>query len=334
MDGPVIPMPQKIAVAIPSYKVRDHILGVIARIGAEVWRIYVIDDCCPDGSGDYVEQYCQDRRVRVLRNLVNQGVGGAVMTGYCSAIDDGADVVVKIDGDGQMPPELIPLFVSPILAGEADYTKGNRFYNIEDVRSMPTARLLGNAGLSFLTKLSSGYWTIFDPTNGYTAIHTALLRVLPLEKINKGYFFESDMLFRLNTFRAKVIDIPMRAVYAEEESSLHIRKVALPFLFHNLRNMCKRILYNYFLRDFSVASLELLFGIMLFIFGLVFGSLEWVAHMRQNKYASTGTVMLSVLPIITGMQLLISFVNYDVSSVPDRPVHDSLAYQAESRISK
>jgi hypothetical protein len=136
------------------------------------------------------------------------------------------------------------------------------------------------------------------------------------------------MLFRLNTFRAKVIDIPMRAIYAQEASSLHIRKVFLPFLFHNVRNMCKRILYNYFLRDFSVASLELLFGIVLLIFGLGFGSLEWVAHMRQNRYASTGTVMLSVLPIIAGMQLLISFVNYDVSSVPDRPVHASLAHQS------
>ena len=327
-------MPRKIAVTIPSYRVRDHILGVIARIGDEVWRIYVVDDGCPEGSGDYVERHCPDRRVRVLRHAENQGVGGAVITGYRSAIADGADVVVKLDGDGQMPPELIPLFVVPILAGEADYTKGNRFFNVEDVRSMPMARLIGNAGLSFLTKLSSGYWNLFDPTNGFTAIHTAVLRALPLHKIKRRYFFESDMLFRLNTFRAKVIDIPMRAVYGREESGLHVGKVFFPFLFHHMSNTGKRILYNYFLRDFSAASLELVLGFILLIFGVVFGSWEWVVHAQQNKFASTGTVMLSVLPIIAGMQLLISFVNYDVNSVPDRPVQASLAHQDESRISE
>ncbi len=154
-----------IAVVIPSYRVVKHILGVLSAIGPEIWRIYVIDDKCPEGSGDYVEDNCIDTRVVVLRHGTNQGVGSAVMTGYRAAIADGADIIVKVDGDGQMDPALIPNFIEPILAGEADYTKGNRFFYLEEIRAMPKVRLFGNAVLSFMTKLSSGYWDVFDPTN-------------------------------------------------------------------------------------------------------------------------------------------------------------------------
>lgn len=155
-----------IAVVIPSYKVRHCILAVIGQIGPEVGRIYVVDDCCPDGSGSFVETHCKDERVTVIRHAENQGVGGAVMAGYKASIADGVDIIVKVDGDGQMDPRLIPDLVAPIVAGEADYTKGNRFFNLEEIRAMPKLRLFGNAALSFMTKLSSGYWDLFDPTNG------------------------------------------------------------------------------------------------------------------------------------------------------------------------
>src|SRR5262249_22643411 len=121
-------MSAKIGVIIPCYKVRQHILDVLSNIGAEVWRIYVVDDCCPDRSGDLVQQNCHDPRVQVLRNEQNQGVGGAVMAGYKAAIAGGVDIIVKIDGDGQMDPSLLPQFIAPIVIGQADYTKGNRFY--------------------------------------------------------------------------------------------------------------------------------------------------------------------------------------------------------------
>lgn len=123
------------------------------------------------GSGEYVKAHCTDPRVTVVKHEKNKGVGGAVMTGYRAAIADGAKVIVKIDGDGQMDPSLLREFVMPILGGEADYTKGNRFYDLSNISRMPAMRLFGNAGLSFLAKLSTGYWNIFDPTNGYTAIH-------------------------------------------------------------------------------------------------------------------------------------------------------------------
>ncbi len=173
----------RIGVVIPSYKVRKHILGVIAAMGEEVDRIYVVDDACPEHSGRFTSNcIAATPRVRILRHAENRGVGGAVLTGYAAAIEDGVDVIVKVDGDGQMDPRLIPAFVAPIAAGEADYTKGNRFFDLEKVRVMPKMRLFGNAALSFLTKLSSGYWDLFDPTNGYTAIHVAVARHLPLKK--------------------------------------------------------------------------------------------------------------------------------------------------------
>ena len=207
-----------VAVVIPCYRVRPHILSVLQRVGPEAQLIFVVDDACPDGSGMLVLAACHDPRVVVARHAENQGVGGAVLTGYRMALMAGADVIVKIDGDGQMDPALTGDFARPIVQARADYVKGNRFFNIEDVAAMPLDRLIGNAGLSFLTKLSSGYWTVFDPTNGYTAISAAIMSHLPLHKIRRRYFFESDMLFRLGTLQAQVVDLPMRAIYGDERS--------------------------------------------------------------------------------------------------------------------
>src|SRR5690606_39267104 len=181
-----------VAVVIPCFRVRKHRPTLLPQIGPEVSRIYVVDDCCPEHSGTSVLESCTDPRVQVLFHKENRGVGAAVLTGYQKAIQDGHDVIVKIDGDGQMDPALIPNFIEPIIQGQADYTKGNRFFNLENLESMPTIRLFGNAILSLLTKLSSGYWSLFDPTNGYTAIHSEVARLLPLDKISQRYYFETD----------------------------------------------------------------------------------------------------------------------------------------------
>jgi len=312
--------PREIAVVIPCYRVSAHILGVIAGIGPEVGKIYVVDDACPDRSGDLVERECRDMRVRVIRLPKNSGVGGAVMAGYRAALNDRQRVIVKVDGDGQMDPALIPDFISPILFGEADYTKGNRFFDLEELRNMPKVRLIGNATLSFLTKISSGYWNVFDPTNGYTAIHSDVARHLPLEKISHRYFFESDMLFRLNTLRAVVVDVPMSAKYGDEISNLHISKVASEFFFKHVKNFLKRIFYNYYLRDMSVASLQLPIGLVLVVFGGIFGAYHWFASLRTGMAAPLGTVMLSALSIIVGLEFLLAFLAYDISVVPIRPL--------------
>lgn len=310
-----------IAVVIPSYKVARHILDVISGIGNEVQRIYVVDDKCPDGSGNYVEKNCKDPRLVILHHEINQGVGGAVMTGYRAAIADGADVIVKVDGDGQMDPSLILNFAGPILAGEADYTKGNRFYDLEEIRAMPAIRLFGNAVLSFMTKLSSGYWDLFDPTNGYTAIHADVARHLPFEKISRRYFFETDMLFRLNTLGAVVVDVPMDAKYCDEVSGLKISKIVGEFFVKHVRNFSKRIFYNYYLRNMSLASIELPLGVLLLMFGAGFGGWNWMLAVREGITTPSGTVMLSALPVLMGLQLVLAFLAYDIASVPRRPRH-------------
>lgn len=311
---------QKIAVIIPTYKACKHILGVIAEIGPEVDRIYVIDDCCPDGSGDFVIAKCADKRVSVTKHTENLGVGGAVMTGYAAAIRDGMDILIKIDSDGQMDPALIMDFSTPIINGEADYTKGNRFFDIEKVHSMPKVRLIGNAALSLMCKLSSGYWNIFDPTNGYTAIHADVARHLPFNKISRRYFFETDVLFRLNTLRAVVIDIPMSARYGDEVSNLKISKIIGEFLAKHVRNFSKRIFYNYYLRDMSLASIELPIGLVMFIFGLIYGGFHWIQSAQAGLSTPAGTVMLAAMPLLIGLQLILAFLSYDISSVPRRPM--------------
>ena len=313
-----------IAVVIPCYKVKDRIIDVLTRVPAEVSHIICVDDACPDHSGDFIKQACSDKRVQILFNQKNLGVGGAMVTGYKAALNTDADIIVKIDGDGQMAPEIISSFTTPILKGLCDYTKGNRFFRPEDLQAMPTARLLGNGILSFLNKLSSGYWGTFDPTNGYTAIHARVLRQLPLDKIDHSYFYESDMLFRLNIVRAVVMDIPMKAVYAGEASSLTISSVLCPFLWGHLRNFYKRVTYNYFLRDFSIASVELILGIAFLLFGAIFGLTEWHKGQALGVPASAGTVMLSALPVILGFQMLLSFLQFDIQSVPRFTLHQNL----------
>ena len=311
----------KIAVVIPSYRVCKHILSVIKKIGPEVSRIYVVDDCCPENSGSFVKANCDDKRVIVLRHQENQGVGGAVMTGYQAAIADDMEIIVKVDGDDQMEPSLIPNFITPILAGEADYTKGNRFFDLEAVRAMPKARLFGNAVLSFMTKLSSGYWNLFDPTNGFTAIHCDVAKHLPFTKISRRYFFETDILFRLNTLRAVVLDIPMDAKYGDEVSHLKISKIICEFLAKHVRNFVKRLFYSYYLRDMSIASIELPVGILLFLFGSIYGCLKWSSGLESGFPTPAGTVMLSALPMILGVQLMLAFIGHDIASVPNRALH-------------
>lgn len=314
----------RVAVIIPCYRVGRHALDVIARIGPEVARIIVVDDACPDASGALIERECSDPRVIVLRHDVNQGVGGATMTGYQQALTEQYRVLVKLDGDGQMDPALIPRLIAPILRGVADYTKGNRFHRLADVVDMPRTRLLGNAALSFLAKLSTGYWQLFDPTNGFTAMHADLASQLPWPRIARRYFFESDLLYQLGQLRGVVHEMPMRAVYANEPSSLSPFKQVAPFFVGHTRNFMRRIVYSYFVRGFSLASVELVLGMLLLMFGIVFGGFEWMQSTRTGVPSTAGTVMLAGLPIIVGMQLLLSWLAFDIAAEPRTPVSTGL----------
>jgi dolichol-phosphate mannosyltransferase len=252
------------------------------------------------------------------------GVGGAVITGYEKASEESMTIIVKIDGDAQMNPVYIPNFIRPILNGAADYTKGNRFFELRFLSGMPFLRIFGNSVLSFVNKVTSGYWNIMDPTNGYTAIHSKLLHHLPLDKIDNGYFFESDMLFRLGTIRAVVHDIPLVGVYGEEESNLNVINVSIKFPLKYLKRIFKRIFYSYFLRDFNIGSVELFFGLLLFMGGGFYGACNWYESYVNNIPTPLGVIMLATLPIILGFQLLLSALNYDIQNIPRKPINEYL----------
>lgn len=315
----------RIGVVIPCYNVRSRILDVIHRLPSFVEKIYVVDDACPEHTGQHVAQSVSDSRAVVVTHATNQGVGGAMATGYLAALSDGMDIVAKIDGDGQMDPALLPKFIQPIVDQRADYAKGNRFYELESLRSMPTLRLLGNAALSFVNKLSCGYWDLMDPTNGYTAIHAKVLRRIPLQKLSRRYFFESDMLFRLATLRAVVVDVPMDAKYGDEKSGLKIAPVALTFPPKYLKRMVKRLFYNYFLRDFNAGTIQFLLGALLVSLGGYWGVSHWFESAVTGVAATSGTVMLAALPLLVGFHLLIAALNYDIANVPRRCLHPMLS---------
>jgi dolichol-phosphate mannosyltransferase len=313
-----------IAVVIPCYKVKRHILQVIDNIATDIKKIYIIDDLCPEQSGQFVLSHNTDPRVEVIYHSINKGVGGAVISGYKKAISDNMDIVVKIDGDGQMDTRLIPHFVDLILNQKADYAKGNRFFDISLLQDMPIIRLLGNSGLSFISKLASGYWHVMDPTNGYTAIHVKVLEHLPLDKIANRYFFESDMLFQLGMLRAVVNDIPICSRYKDEKSNMNILGILFifPFLYSNC--IIKRLFYQYFVRDFNLGSFCFLIGGLLANAGLIFGAWKWYTLSSIGILASSGTVMAAALPIIIGIQFLLSSIQYDILNVPKTVIHPFL----------
>ncbi len=311
---------EKVAVVLPCYRSKEHVLEVIAGIGPEAFLIVAVDDACPDGTGRHIRETCTDPRVVVVANETNLGVGGATMHGYRVALAHGADIVVKMDSDGQMDPALLASIIHPVTEGLADYAKGNRFFHIDGLKAMPGVRVFGNASLSFVSKFSTGYWNIFDPANGYTAVHRVALEALPLERIDNRYFFESDILFRLYLAGAVVMDVPMAARYGTEVSNLNVGRVALPFLFKNLRNFGKRIFYRYFLRDVNFGSLELVVGTLLLLFGAVFGLVKWIDSATSGIPATAGQVMLTGLPILVGVQMILGFFSFDFQAVPRVPL--------------
>ncbi len=308
---------------VPCYRVTGQILQVLAKAPAWLEGIVCVDDACPDASGDFIAANAKDPRGVVVRLTENQGVGGATLAGYAEAAARGARVMVKVDGDDQMDMAHIGALVAPILLGEADYAKGNRFSSISHLKGMPRVRIFGNAALSLAAKLSTGYWNLFDPTNGFTAIEAQVARVVMEKQVSRRFFFETDLLYHLGTLRAVVRDVPMPARYADEVSNLRIGAIVGPFAFRHLRNFVRRVIGQYFVRDFHAASLELVVGVCSLLFGVGYG-LWYLAHRDPTVAASAGIVMAAALPIILGAQFLLQAMNFDVVNVPTRPIHPYL----------
>ena len=309
-----------IAIVIPCYKVRDKVLAVIESVPALAEKIYVVDDACPQLSGKHVEENCRDPRVVVLRMERNSGVGGATLRGFAQAFADGADIAVKLDGDGQMRVEYLPDLLAPITAGRADFSKGNRFFDLKRLEQMPWVRRVGNIGLSLLTKFASGHWHVSDPTNGYIAIHRAAYSRLSEHLIAKTYFFESSLLIYLNIIRATVVDVPIPARYGDEKSNLNVVRSLFEFPVKLLQHFCRRVWFRYFLLDINAASVFLAIGTLLFLSGASFAVYRWHEGAMSGVTQTSGTVALALTPTILGAQMILQAILIDIITPPPHPI--------------
>ncbi len=315
----------RIAAVIPAYKVERQIEAVLCGLPPYIKHVIVVDDASPDRTGELVEALAaRDRRIVLIRHERNQGVGGAMVSGFRRSLELGAQVIVKIDGDGQMDITRLPDLLSPLVLGKADYAKGNRFRDFAALRHMPLIRRVGNMGLAFLSKAATGYWNLFDPTNGFLAIRAEALAQLPLEAIDRTYFFETSMLANLYLLGAVVQDVPMPARYKGEVSSLLIHRVLFEFPPKLLATMVRRALLKNFIYDFSMVTVYLLAGVPLLLFGVIFGAIKWIHYAGLDIPAPTGTVILPTLCVLLGIQLLLSAIESDLRSVPRQPISSAL----------
>ncbi|MBV0894320.1 glycosyltransferase family 2 protein [Microbacterium sp. NC79] len=306
-----------IAAVVPAYREEKMIAKVITTMPSFVDHIVIVDDCSPDGTSDAVRAV-NDPRVTLIRHEVNKGVGGAIITAHRAALDLGADVNVVMAGDAQMDPHYLPDLLNKVTDDGYGFAKANRFYGPESFKGMPGHRVFGNVVLSFMTKLSSGYWNLFDPQNGYTAVRTEVLKRIDLSSVAERYSFENDLLIKLNILQVSATDVPIPAVYGEEVSSIKLRKVVPELLNRLTVGYWSRIWYRYVLWSFSPIAL-LLFGGLLMT-GIGVGISIWVIfQIASSVVATAATVMLAALPLMIGIQMLLTSLQLDIQATPDRP---------------
>jgi glycosyltransferase involved in cell wall biosynthesis len=306
---------RRIFVVIPAYNVAPHVATVIKGIPEFVDGIVVVEDASTDDTAD-VLRGIQETRVILRVHERNQGVGGAMVTGFRTALEAGADIVVKMDGDGQMDPACLARLLDPIVGGGYTYAKGNRFLSEDALRHMPRTRFLGAFVLTFFSKLVSGYWHVFDPVNGFLAIEAGMLRRLPLHRLARRYFFETDMLVQLNVFNARVKDVDIPARYGDERSSMRLRHVVATFPVYLFRRFWYRLYQKHVLREFSAVAVFWVVGLALLAWGTAFGSYTWLHSTFVGPAATTGTVMLSALPLILGFQLVLQAMLIEIQESP------------------
>lgn len=306
-----------ISVVIPCYNVSMHIAKVISGIPDNISWIIAVNDCSTDDTDNILTQLQETNdKLIYLKHEKNQGVGGAMITGFKKSIALNCDITIKMDGDNQMDSAYIPLLIKPLLENRADFTKGNRFRDFSALRRMPIIRRIGNLGLSFMIKAASGYWNIYDPSNGYIAIKNDTLKIVPMDKLHNRFFFETSLLLELYYTNAVIEEIPMQAQYGNEESNLSIIKTLFEFPSKLFFAFIKRMLLKYFLFEFNMASVYILFGVPLFSCGTILGIKNYIMYANVNTPAPTGTVVIPTLLIILGFQLLLSAINYDITNYP------------------
>lgn len=301
----------RVAVVIPYYNASAHIENVVSGIPDFIDRIIIVNDKSPDNLPDI-----EDSRLLVVEHDINQGVGGATVTGFSEALKDGADIVVKMDADNQMDPVYLPDLIDPLVDQRAGYSKGNRFRDFKALSKMPLLRRMGNLGLSFLAKIATGYWNNFDPTNGYFAIKRECLVQLDFSSLSKRFFFETSLLAQLYFHNTVVFDVAMPSKYGDEKSTMNIWNELISFPLNLMKTLIKRVVLKYFIYDFNMASMYILTGFPLLMFGTVYGLMVWIRNASKNVLTPTGTIMLITLTIILGFQLILQAIHIDISNSP------------------
>lgn len=305
-----------VAAVVPAYREEAHIGDVIKTMPDFVDHIVVVDDASPDRTAQVAAE-TGDPRLHLIRHERNEGAGSARKTAHRAALDLGADVDVVMDGDGQMDPAHLPRLLDPVVDGFG-YAKGNRFFSVGSWGGMPRYRVIGNVALSFLTKSSSGYWHVFDPQNGYTAIRADVLRRLPLDRVAGGYSYENDLLVYLNILDVPVADVPIPALYATESSGIRLARVVPELLWNLFRGFWRRIWWKYLVWSFSPVALLMLTGLLLILVGSVAGLFVSIASIGAPQ-PTAGTVMLAVVPFVVGIQTLLVALQLDIQASPDKP---------------
>ena len=310
---------KKISVVIPAYNIGKSILKFLNDIPDYVDAIYLVDDKCPLNTGKIAEEnIIQSNKLKIFFNDKNLGVGGAVKIGYLESLKNEIDIIVKIDGDNQMNPKQIEKLVEPLMA-DYDYAKGNRFLENNDIPNYPITRFYGNIFLSFMSKLSSGYWNIFDPINGFTAITKETLKKLDLSKIDNGYFFETDMLFNLYNNRRKVKDVPVEIKYFKDQiQNMSLIKETKNFFLKNVSRCLMRIKINYFSNNFTLGSLFFLVFLLTGVFTIFYGGYNYFYYSYINEFAPTGVVVLSSISLLIAILSLMIFLILDNFNNPNK----------------
>lgn len=307
----------KIAVVIPYYNAKKHIVNVVCKLPEYISKIYIVNDKSPDELPiNELKQTMCNSKIDIINSDTNMGVGGATKLGFIKAVQDEMEYIIKVDSDDQMDTTYIPDLLIPLIEDKADYAKGNRFRDFKALKSMPISRKTGNLFLSFLTKTATGYWNNFDPTNGFFAVKTSFLKRIDFENLANRYYFETSLIAEMYFQSTRIQDVSMPAVYGDEKSSMTVWKMPFVFLPKLIKTFIRRIIKTYFIHDFNMSSIYIVLGIPLFLFGVIYGIYKWCYYSSVDELAPTGTIMLITLSIILGFQLLLQAIHYDIIRTP------------------
>jgi glycosyltransferase involved in cell wall biosynthesis len=305
---------RRIVALVPAFNEAAAVGGVVRTMPDFVDDIIVVDDCSSDGTSE-AALAPRDPRVVLIKHEVNRGLGGSLIDAHIKALEIGGDIMVVMAGDGQMDPAYLPALLQPILECGYDFAKGNRFFEAGSWKGMPKHRVFGNIVLTFLTKIATGYWDMFDPQNGYTAITRAASERIDWNSVARDYSFENDVLALLGLQRARVKDVDIPAVYGDEVSDIRLPTV-IPSLLKTLRRaFWRRFWQGYVVRSFSPVALFALSAAMLSAWSIVTG--VWVIAQRIGGVTpTTATVMIVVLPLMLAFQLALSAFVLDIINTP------------------